>query len=70
MSQVIPKIGPMKAAFANTGKAYTRSIGFHRSDIEPPAQVRGVEPKSPARNLNASCAPMFGASPEAMMKII
>lgn len=33
--------------------------------MEPPAQVRGVEPKKPARKRKMSCAPMFGASPAA-----
>jgi len=65
-----PSTGPVNAALANTGNASTRSIGLHRSDIEPPAHVSGVDPKKPAKKRNASCAPIFGASPDAMMKII
>ena len=65
-----PKIGPMNAALANTGNMYVRSIGLQRSEMEPPAQVRGVEPKNPAMKRKASWAPIFGARADAMMKII
>ncbi len=65
-----PNIGPIKAAFANTGKAYTRSIGLQRSDMEPPAQTSGVAAKHPAMKRKTSCAPMFGASADAMTKIM
>jgi len=37
-------IGPVNAALAKIGNAYTRSSGFHTSATEPPAQVSGVEP--------------------------
>ena len=49
-----PRTGPVNAALVKTGKVKTRSMGFQRSEIEPPAQVSGVEPKK---------APMLGASP-------
>ena len=58
----------MNAALAKTGKVKTRSMGFQRSEIKPPAQVSGVEPKKPARKWKVSWAPILGASPEAMMK--
>jgi hypothetical protein len=60
-----PKIGPIKAALAKTGKAKTRSIGSQRSEIDPPAQVRGVEPKNPSRKRKTSWALILGASPDA-----
>lgn len=59
----------MKAALANIGKAYTRSIGLKRSDIEPPAHTRGVAAKQPPMNRKVSCDPIFGAKPDAMMII-
>ncbi|TGO68027.1 hypothetical protein BOTNAR_0031g00120 [Botryotinia narcissicola] len=65
-----PKIGPMKAALAKTGKAYTRSIGDQRSDMDPPAQVSGVDPKKPARKRKMSCVARFGASADAMIQIM
>ena len=54
----------------NSGKMMPRSKGVQRSLIDPPAQVNGVDPNKPAMKRNASCAPMLGASAEAMMKII
>jgi hypothetical protein len=49
-------------------KAYTFCRGSHRSAIVPPEQVRGVEPKRPARKRKARWAPRFGARAAAMMK--
>ena len=40
------------------------------SEMEPPEQVNGVAPNAPAMKRNVSCAPMLGASAEAMMKIM
>lgn len=40
-----PNIGPMNAEFTKARKAHTRSMGSQRSEIEPPVQVSGVEPK-------------------------
>ncbi|TGO12659.1 hypothetical protein BTUL_0084g00170 [Botrytis tulipae] len=65
-----PKIGPMKAALAKTGKAYTRSIGDQRSDMDPPAQVSGVDPKKPARKRKMSCVARLGASADAIIQIM
>ena len=55
-----PKIGPMKAALANTGNANTRSIGDQRSEMEPPAHVSGVEPKNPRLPVRTSSFFMDG----------
>lgn len=38
-----PSSGPVKAAFAKIGKAKTRSSGDHKSEIDPPAQVRAAQ---------------------------
>jgi len=65
-----PKIGPMNAALAKTGKAYTRSMGDQRSEMDPPAQVSGVEPKNPARKRKMSWAVRLGASADAMIQIM
>jgi hypothetical protein len=47
--------GPRKAALANTGNISVLSLAFHMSDREPPAHVRGVLPKKPAKNRVANC---------------
>lgn len=60
-----PNIGPKKEALAKKGKAKTRSMGLQRSEMDPPAQVRGVEPKKPAMKRKASCEPMLGERPAA-----
>ncbi len=65
-----PRIGPMKAALAKTGNMYVRSMGLQRSEMEPPAQVSGEDPKKPAMKRKTSWAPMLGARAEAMMKIM
>lgn len=50
-----PRIGPKKAALANIGNINVLSLAFQMSDKEPPAHVRGVLPKKPAKNLVANC---------------
>lgn len=60
----------VNAAFAKTGKAKTRSIGSQRSEMDPPAHVKGVEPKKPARKRKTSWAPMLGARAEAMIHVM
>lgn len=65
-----PNSGPVKAAFAKIGNVNTRSMGFHRSLIDPPAHVSGVDPNSPARKRKTSWAPRLGASADAMIKIM
>lgn len=64
-----PRTGPVNVAL-KTGKVKMCSMGFQRSEIEPPAQVSGVEPKKLVKKRKASWAPMLGASPEAIMKIV
>ena len=61
-----PRTGPVNVAL-KTGKVKMRSMGFQRSEIEPPAQVSGVKSKKPVKKRKASWAPMLGASPEAIM---
>lgn len=65
-----PRTDPVNAALVKTRKVKTRPIEFQRSEIEPPAQVSGVEPKKPAGKRKVSWAPMLGAGPEVMMKTI
>jgi len=50
-----PSKGPKKAKFAKIGNISVLSLAFQMSDKEPPAQVRGVLPKKPAKNLVANC---------------
>lgn len=49
-------------------KEYGLSITYHMSEIEPPAQVKGVAPNAPARKRKDSCAPILGARAAAMRK--
>ena len=63
-------MGPRNAAFANTGNVTVLSMGLQMSDRVPPAHVKGVEPKNPAKKRNVSWAPILGASADAMIKIM
>lgn len=52
MGDTNPIVGPKKGAAANMLIASPRSLAGNISAITPPAFVKGLDPKAPAKNLN------------------
>lgn len=63
-----PNVGPIAGASENTPRATLRSLAWNRSEITPPAFVKGAEPKDPARKRKANKAAIVWSAVAAAQK--